>query len=184
MVAEKNNFSSNAKCNFANGKVISKKKTLKSASPHLLRRPAPATFTPFHPKFFRFPPPPGEVIKIYSPLFTKGGGVQTMIKLVSFVKSSRFDGFVLALFCIIDTGESLILENFHICWLVVFSTNILEQINFWLQLGPVSFALEFLDSFCNFWSFWSFSNHDVNIKQVSYIKSARFNGLVLFVTLA
>ena len=75
MVAEKNNFSSNAKCNFANGKVISKKKTLKSASPHLLRRPAPATFTPFHPKFFRFPPLRGGVIKIYSPpLYKRGGG--------------------------------------------------------------------------------------------------------------
>ena len=138
---------------------------MKSASPHLLRRPAPTTFTPFHLKFFRFPHLWGRYIKIYSPLFPKGGGgggVRTMIKQVRFVKSSRFDGFVLALFCIIDTGESLILENFRICWLVVFSTNIFEQINFWLQLGSVSFT--FLDSFCNF---WSFSNHDVNIKSVT-----------------
>ena len=61
MVAEKNNFSSNAQCNFANGKVIFKCKNDKPwknqigkapapPSPHLLlRTPAPAPY--LHPLF-------------------------------------------------------------------------------------------------------------------------------------
>ena len=41
-------------------------------------------------------------------------------KQVSCVKSSKFNGFVLALFCILGLGQSLTLENFQLCQLVVF----------------------------------------------------------------
>ena len=137
---------------------------LEKCQPPPFKKTCPCYFHPLSSQVFQVSPPLGEVYQdLLPPLYKRGGGgVRTMIKQVRFVKSSRFDGFVLALFCIIDTGESLILENFRICWLVVFSTNIFEQINFWLQLGSVSFT--FLDSFCNF---WSFSNHDVNIKSVT-----------------
>ena len=45
------------------------------------------------------------------------------IKQVICVKSSKFNGFVLALFCILGLGQSLTLENFQHCRLVVFWTN-------------------------------------------------------------
>ena len=45
------------------------------------------------------------------------------IKQVSCVKSSKFNGFVLALFCILGLGQNLTLENFELSRLVVFWTN-------------------------------------------------------------
>ena len=45
------------------------------------------------------------------------------LKQLSCVKSSKFYGFVLPLFCILGLGQSLTLENFQLCILVVFSTN-------------------------------------------------------------
>ena len=64
MVAEKNNFSSNAWHNLAKGKVISKCKNHKPCkkqigkvpAPPSLRRPAPAPY--FHPFFENFQIPP------------------------------------------------------------------------------------------------------------------------------
>ena len=41
------------------------------------------------------------------------------IKQVSYVKSYKFNSFVLALFCILGLGQSLTLENVELCWLVV-----------------------------------------------------------------
>ena len=41
-------------------------------------------------------------------------------KLVSWVKSSKSNGFVLGLFCILDLCQNLTLENYQLCWLVVF----------------------------------------------------------------
>ena len=35
-------------------------------------------------------------------------------------KSTKFNGFVLALFCILGLGQKLSLENFQLCRLVVF----------------------------------------------------------------
>ena len=45
------------------------------------------------------------------------------IKQASFVKSSKFNGFVLALFCSLGSGQNLHLEKFQFCWLVVFWRN-------------------------------------------------------------
>ena len=42
------------------------------------------------------------------------------IKQVSCVKSSKFNGFVLALFYMLGIGQCLTLENFQLCRLVVF----------------------------------------------------------------
>ena len=42
------------------------------------------------------------------------------IKQVSPVRSCKFHGFVLGLFCILGLGENLTLENFQLCRLVVF----------------------------------------------------------------
>ena len=55
-----------------------KKLNRKSASPLLLRRPTPAPY--FHLLFqiFQGLPGPEEIIKIYSPPFKKGGGIQIM----------------------------------------------------------------------------------------------------------
>ena len=45
------------------------------------------------------------------------------IKQVSCVKSSKFNGFVLALFCIPGLGQNLTLENFELSRIVAFWTN-------------------------------------------------------------
>ena len=45
------------------------------------------------------------------------------IKQVSFFKSSKFNGFLLALLCIVYFGKKFCLENVHLCALVVFPTN-------------------------------------------------------------
>ena len=42
------------------------------------------------------------------------------MKQVSSVKRSKLHGFVLALFCVLGLGQSLTLENFQLCRLVVF----------------------------------------------------------------
>ena len=76
MVTEKSNFSSNAKHNFAKGKVICKCKSdkpwkkinKKGVSPLLLRRPFPAPY--FHPLFLNV-----QII----PLPTSGGGNQNLL---------------------------------------------------------------------------------------------------------
>ena len=39
---------------------------------------------------------------------------------VSCAKSFRFNGFVLALFCLLGLGQNLTLENFQLCRLVAF----------------------------------------------------------------
>ena len=49
------------------------------------------------------------------------------IRQVSSVKSSKLNGFMLALFCILDLGQNLTLENCELFRLVVFKrTNIFE----------------------------------------------------------
>ena len=59
-----------------------KKTNGKSARPPPFKKICPCMILPPFFKFFRFPPSPGEVIKIYSPptppLKRRGGGVQTM----------------------------------------------------------------------------------------------------------
>ena len=42
------------------------------------------------------------------------------IKHVSCIKISKFNGFVLALFCILGLGQNVTLQNFEISRLVVF----------------------------------------------------------------
>ena len=42
------------------------------------------------------------------------------IKQVGSVRSSKLNSFVLALFCVLDLGQNLTLENFQLCRLVVF----------------------------------------------------------------
>ena len=40
------------------------------------------------------------------------------IKQISSVKISKFNGFVLALFCILSLAQRLHLEEFQLCWLI------------------------------------------------------------------
>ena len=56
------------------------------------------------------------------------------IMQVSCAKSSKFNGFVLALFYILGIGQYLTLENFQLCRLVVFWTNY----NFSVKIGTFS----------------------------------------------
>ena len=42
------------------------------------------------------------------------------MKQVSSVRSSKSNGFVLELFCVLGLGQNLTLENFQLCRLVVF----------------------------------------------------------------
>ena len=52
-------------------------------------------------------------------------------KQVSYTKSSKFNGFMLALFCILGVGQNSTLKNFQLFWLVVFWTNYY----FWARIG-------------------------------------------------
>ena len=45
------------------------------------------------------------------------------IKQGSSVKNSKFNDFVLALFCILGLGQNFTLENFQLCLLVLFGTS-------------------------------------------------------------
>ena len=70
----------------------------------------------------------------------------------SSVKSSKFNGFVLALFCILSLGQNLTLENFPLGWFDFSEqTNIFEPkfVLFresWIFIGRVVGKIKFYDN--------------------------------------
>ena len=56
------------------------------------------------------------------------------MKQVDCVKSSKFNSFVLALFCILGLGQNLTLETFRLCRLVIFW----RKQRVWVKIGTFS----------------------------------------------
>ena len=57
------------------------------------------------------------IISVTSKPFSNHG---VNMKQAGSVRSSKLNGFVLALFCVLDLGQNITLENFQLCRLVVF----------------------------------------------------------------
>ena len=60
------------------------------------------------------------IVWIFSVTSKNFSGHDVNIRQVSSAKSSKLNGFVLALLCVLGLGQNLTLENFQLCRLVVF----------------------------------------------------------------